>query len=77
MCLRSRDRSLVFNITNIKDILFLYNILQNPTYYYNKRNMEAEDKIRRKILKKKEETILKPLDEGIALVKAGGGFCWF
>lgn len=35
-------------------------------------NMHIEDKIRRKILTKKTETMLKPLEEGIAMVKAGG-----
>lgn len=47
---------------------------QNPTYYFNKKNAEVEDKLRRyKVFNKKVGApLLIPLDEGIEMVKAGG-----
>ncbi|XP_063533811.1 ionotropic receptor 75a-like isoform X1 [Cydia strobilella] len=57
-----------------QDIGYTRSWLQNPTYYYNKKNAEVEDKLRRfKVFKKKQgEPLLVPLVEGIEMVKAGG-----
>ncbi|XP_073944968.1 ionotropic receptor 75a-like isoform X2 [Choristoneura fumiferana] len=57
-----------------QDIGYTRSWLQNPTYYFNKKNAEAEDKLRRyKVFNKKVGApLLIPLDEGIEMVKAGG-----
>nr|AXF48836.1 ionotropic receptor IR5 [Lobesia botrana] len=57
-----------------EDIGYTRSWLQNPTYYYNKKNSEVEDKLRKiKVFKKKKgQPLLVPLEEGIEMVKAGG-----
>nr|AST36223.1 putative ionotropic receptor IR3 [Hedya nubiferana] len=57
-----------------QDIGYTRSWLQNPTYYYNKKNAEVEDKLRKyKVFRKKKgEPLLVPLEEGIEMVKAGG-----
>uniref|UniRef100_A0A0K8TUE7 Ionotropic Receptor n=1 Tax=Epiphyas postvittana TaxID=65032 RepID=A0A0K8TUE7_EPIPO len=57
-----------------QDIGYTRSWLQNPTYYFNKKNAEVEDKLRRyKVFNKKAGApLLVPLNEGIEMVKAGG-----
>nr|QIJ45761.1 ionotropic receptor [Glyphodes pyloalis] len=57
-----------------EDVGYTRSWLQTPSYYYNKRNAEIEDELRKKKVfnKKKDDPLLKPLEEGIAMVKAGG-----
>ncbi|XP_061713586.1 ionotropic receptor 75a-like [Cydia pomonella] len=57
-----------------QDIGYTRSWLQNPKYYYNKKNSEVEDQLRKlKVFKKKKgEPLLVPLEEGIEMVKAGG-----
>ncbi|XP_028032287.1 ionotropic receptor 75a-like, partial [Bombyx mandarina] len=57
-----------------EDVGYTKSWLQNPMYYYNKRNAKIEDEIRQKKVfnKKKGAPLLKSVKEGIAMVKAGG-----
>ncbi|XP_047995152.1 ionotropic receptor 75a-like [Leguminivora glycinivorella] len=56
-----------------EDIGYTRSWLQNPTYYYNKKNAEVEDKLKFKVFRKKKgEPLLVPLEKGIEMVKAGG-----
>ncbi|XP_041978629.1 ionotropic receptor 75a-like [Aricia agestis] len=56
-----------------EDIGYTRSWLQLPDYYYNKRNAEDEDKLKKKIFKQmKKMSIFRTVDEGIELVKQGG-----
>lgn len=55
-------------------IIAIEELFQVPTYYFNKRNAKVEDEMRQKKVfsKKKGAPLLISLEEGIALMKAGG-----
>lgn len=55
-------------------IIEINDLSQVPTYYFNKRNAEVEDEMRRKKVfnKKKGAPLLVTLEKGIELMNAGG-----
>ncbi|XP_028163658.1 uncharacterized protein LOC114355161 [Ostrinia furnacalis] len=57
-----------------EDIGYTRSWLQKKSYYYNIRNIEIEDELRKKKVfnKKPNAPLLVPVEEGIKLVKAGG-----
>ncbi|XP_046959722.1 ionotropic receptor 75a-like [Vanessa cardui] len=57
-----------------QDTGYSYSWLQLPDYYYNKKNAKAEEVLKKRILnmKKKGNSIIIPVNEGIDLVRKGG-----
>ncbi|XP_037298953.1 ionotropic receptor 75a [Manduca sexta] len=57
-----------------EDVGYTRSWLQTPNYYYNRRNAKIESELRaKKVFKRSSSSkLLVPLEEGIAMVKAGG-----
>ncbi|XP_047529623.1 ionotropic receptor 75a-like [Vanessa atalanta] len=57
-----------------QDTGYSYSWLQLPDYYYNKKNAKAEEVLKKRILnmKRKGNSIIIPVNEGIDLVRKGG-----